>query len=66
VNESDVKTPMGMHTITPHIVVRDAAAAPKWYVQVLGAEERSRLEVPGESSCRSSCGSETRGGLMDR
>ncbi len=46
-NESDVKTPMGMHTITPHIVVSDAAAAAEWYVQVLGAEERSRLEVPG-------------------
>jgi hypothetical protein len=32
VNESDVKTPVGMHTITPHIVVSDAAAAAAWYV----------------------------------
>lgn len=46
-NDSGVKTPMGMHTITPHIVVSDAAVAAEWYVQVLGAEERSRLEVPG-------------------
>ena len=45
--ESKVKTPEGMHTITPHIVVSDAAAAADWYKQVLGAEERSRIEVPG-------------------
>ena len=36
-----------MHTITPHIVVGDAAAAAGWYASVFGAEERSRLEVPG-------------------
>ena len=36
-----------MHTITPHIVVRDATAATDWYKQVLGAEERNRIEVPG-------------------
>jgi PhnB protein len=47
VNELDVKAPAGIHTITPHIVVSDAAAAAEWYVQVLGAEERSRLEVRG-------------------
>jgi PhnB protein len=47
VNELGAKTPPGIHTITPHIVVSDAAAAAEWYVQVLGAEERSRLEVPG-------------------
>ncbi len=35
-----------MH-ITPHIVVRDAARAAHWYVEVLGAEERGRIEVPG-------------------
>ena len=45
--ESKLKTPEGMHTITPHIVVNDAAAATDWYKQVLGAEERSRIEVPG-------------------
>jgi PhnB protein len=45
--ESKVTTPTGMHTITPHIVVSDAARAADWYKQVLGAEERSRIEVPG-------------------
>ena len=39
--------PEGMHTITPHIVVRDAARAAEWYAEVLGAEERSRIPVPG-------------------
>jgi PhnB protein len=34
-------------TITPHIVVRDAARAAEWYGSVFGAEERGRLEVPG-------------------
>jgi PhnB protein len=46
-NESNVKIPVGMHTITPHIVVGDAAAAADWYKQILGAEERNRIEVPG-------------------
>ena len=36
-----------MHTITPHIVVGDAAAAAEWYTAVFGAEERGRLKVPG-------------------
>ncbi|MGI8405684.1 MAG: VOC family protein [Thermomicrobiales bacterium] len=39
--------PEGMHTITPHIVVRDAARAVEWYKTALGAEERSRIPVPG-------------------
>jgi PhnB protein len=39
--------PDGFHTITPHIVVRDAARAVDWYKQALGAEERSRVPVPG-------------------
>ena len=38
--------PEGMHTITPHIVVRDAAHAAEWYAEALGAEERSRLPLP--------------------
>jgi PhnB protein len=37
---------MGMHTITPHIVVRDAARAIDWYTTVLGAEEWLRIPVP--------------------
>ena len=36
-----------MHTITPHLVVRDAARAGEWYRDVLGAEEHGRIEVPG-------------------
>jgi PhnB protein len=34
-------------SITPHIVVRDAAAASDWYQRALGAEERDRLPLPG-------------------
>jgi uncharacterized glyoxalase superfamily protein PhnB len=34
-------------TITPHIVVRDAARAAQWYANALGAQERGRIEVPG-------------------
>jgi PhnB protein len=34
-------------TITPHIVVRDAAGAVEWYKQAFGAEERSRVPLPG-------------------
>lgn len=37
-----------MSTITPHLVVRDAARAAEWYSSVFGAEERGRLEVPGD------------------
>jgi len=33
--------------ITPHIVVRDAARAAEWYAQALGAEELSRIPLPG-------------------
>jgi PhnB protein len=32
--------------ITPHIVVRGAAAAAEWYARALGAEERSRVPLP--------------------
>jgi PhnB protein len=33
--------------ITPHLVVRDAAAAADWYSRVLGAVERLRVPAPG-------------------
>jgi PhnB protein len=39
--------PDGIHTITPHIVVSDAGRAAEWYAEALGAEERSRLPLPG-------------------
>jgi PhnB protein len=38
---------MPILTLTPHIVVRDAAAAADWYGRALGAEERQRVELPG-------------------
>jgi PhnB protein len=34
-------------TISPHLVVNDAAKAADWYESVFGAEVRGRLEVPG-------------------
>ncbi|MDQ2903625.1 MAG: VOC family protein [Ktedonobacteraceae bacterium] len=39
--------PDGLHTITPHLVVRDAGRAAEWYKAALGAEERGRIPVPG-------------------
>jgi PhnB protein len=33
-------------TITPHIVVKDADTASKWYQRALGAEESDRLPLP--------------------
>jgi uncharacterized glyoxalase superfamily protein PhnB len=39
VTEQRVKAiPEGMHNVTPHLVVRDAARAAKWYAEALGAE----------------------------
>jgi PhnB protein len=35
------------HTVTPHLVVRDAGAASAWYQRALGAQERGRIPVPG-------------------
>lgn len=46
--QSAVKAiPEGIHTITPHIVIRDAGRAADWYKQAFGAEERGRIPVPG-------------------
>jgi PhnB protein len=46
--DSDVRAiPQGMHSVTPHIVVRDAAGAAQWYASALGAEEHDRLGLPG-------------------
>jgi PhnB protein len=39
--------PDGIHTITPHIVVREAGRAAEWYKKALGAQERGRIPVPG-------------------
>jgi PhnB protein len=35
------------HTVTPHLVVRDAAAASQWYQRAFGAKEQGRIPVPG-------------------
>lgn len=39
--------PEGFHTVTPHLVVRDAAKAIDFYVKAFGAEERYRMPGPG-------------------
>lgn len=39
--------PAGFHTITPHIVVRDAPQAAEWYARALGAHEHHRVPLPG-------------------
>ena len=36
-----------MTTLTPHLVVRDVTRAAQWYAQALGAQERSRIPLPG-------------------
>jgi uncharacterized glyoxalase superfamily protein PhnB len=40
-------TPEGHHTITPHVVVKGAAKAIEFYAKAFGAEEISRLGMPG-------------------
>ena len=37
---------MSTSTITPHIVVRDAASAVEWYRRAFGAEEQRRVALP--------------------
>ncbi len=45
---SSVKpVPEGYHTLTPHLVVRNAAKAIDFYVKALGAEEMFRMPGPG-------------------
>lgn len=39
--------PAGYHTLTPYIIVRDAADALVWYAQALGAREVMRVSMPG-------------------
>lgn len=38
--------PPGFHTLTPHIVVTDGAAAIEFYKHAFGAQENSRLMTP--------------------
>src|SRR5437016_2485265 len=39
--------PSGYHTTTPHLIVRDAAAAIDFYKKAFGAEEIMRMPGPG-------------------
>jgi uncharacterized glyoxalase superfamily protein PhnB len=39
--------PDGYHTVTPYLVVRDAAAAIAFYAKAFGAEELFRMPGPG-------------------
>jgi PhnB protein len=39
--------PEGHHTITPHLIVRDASRAIEFYKQAFGAEEQVRMPGPG-------------------
>ena len=36
-----------VRSVTPHLVVRDPAAASDWYQRALGAVEHSRVPLPG-------------------
>src|SRR5829696_6703537 len=38
--------PAGHHTVTPHLIMNDAASALDWYRKALGAEEVSRSAGP--------------------
>jgi PhnB protein len=38
--------PEGLHTVTPHLVIRDAAKAIDFYKKALGAQELSRMQMP--------------------
>jgi PhnB protein len=40
-------TPDGYHSITPYLVVSDAARAIEFYTQAFGATELMRLDAPG-------------------
>src|SRR3954467_14645252 len=39
--------PEGMHTITPHLVIKGAAAAIEFYKKAFGAKEVMRMPMPG-------------------
>ena len=39
--------PQGFHSVTPHMVIKNAGEAMDFYVKALGAVEISRFEMPG-------------------
>lgn len=38
--------PEGLHTVTPHLIMDNAAAAMDWYKKAFGAEEKTRAAGP--------------------
>jgi len=38
--------PEGFHSVTPHLIFDDSAAALDWYKEAIGAEEKSRATTP--------------------
>jgi uncharacterized glyoxalase superfamily protein PhnB len=40
--------PAGQHTITPHLVIKGASEAIEFYKRAFGAEELSRMPMPGK------------------
>ena len=40
--------PADFHTVTPYLIIRNAAAALEFYKQAFNAEELFRLEMPGD------------------
>jgi PhnB protein len=38
--------PEGFHSVTPHLIVDDAASAIDWYKKAIGAEEKMRSHAP--------------------
>lgn len=38
--------PEGLHSVTPHLIFDDSAAAIEWYKKAIGAEEKSRALGP--------------------
>jgi uncharacterized glyoxalase superfamily protein PhnB len=45
-SKSTHKIPAGFHTVTPHLIIKDAAKAIDFYKKAFGAEELSRLPSP--------------------
>ena len=47
--------PDGMHTVTPHLVCKDAAKAIEFYEKAFGAETVMRMDMPGGGKLMHAC-----------
>ncbi len=47
--------PDGMHTVTPHLVCKDAAKAIEFYEKAFGAETVMRMDMPGGEKLLHAC-----------